>query len=249
MNPAASFGWRPQWHTHLLALSGGIGIASLAVVSHDPNQVMSGIPEVLIPLGIAAAVGFFSIKLHRYGYKSTFGKEIAKWSWAGGLLASAVGGWWAVLHYYSEMPLVGLPEQILTLVSGGVGVGFIVAYSRTHTTPEMPDDAADRVLSQSTWTHRTGDEPILGAIVDVLVDLEQKDVDEFGTLYDQIDPEIFTDLRKRGSSPWQLRFYTDDYGIEVSSAGTVTIYDVETSLTRTDLVISRHDDNDHTRWS
>jgi len=246
MTRTVSFPVTPQWHCHLLALSVGVAVAALATLSHDPRQIITGIPEVIIPLGIATALGLFSLKLHWHGYESTFIKDTVKYSWAGGLIAAAVGGWWIVIHYYFEMPTIGLPEQILTLISGGIGAGVVLGYTQAETASETPPAPDTRLLTQTTWTNRSGDTPILAAIVDALADIDRTDATELDPLYNHINPDAFTELRQHDSSPWHLHFYTDDYTVEVTSTGTVTIYDPDTPPEQPHLTVTRHEDNPDT---
>ncbi|SDR00291.1 hypothetical protein SAMN05216278_3211 [Halopelagius longus] len=86
------------------------------------------------------------------------------------------------------------------------------------------DADRERVLAETTWTNRTGPDPIVETIVETIAEIEAVDPLEIGPLYDHIDPDIVADLRSQNDSQWQLLFYTDDYEIRVNSQGTVTIY-------------------------
>jgi hypothetical protein len=214
---------------HLLVLSVGIIVACLAVVAVDRGPTITVIPEVIIPLVLATIVGLFSLKLYWHNYDSAFVSTMVTYSWAGGLTASAVGGWWVALHYSLAMPTVGLPEQILTLISGGIGVGLIIGYSQAETSVAVTDDATTRILTQKTWTQHSGDTPILHTIVKTVAEIEERDAVDLEPIYTHIDLAVFQNLRNHEGSPWQVRFYVDCYVIVVSSTGTVASYETKTS--------------------
>ena len=71
---------KPFSHRHLLAVSVGIVVACLVTVSQNQTRAIADLPEIVRPLGFAAGLGLFSLKLHWRDYDSTFVNTLVKYS-------------------------------------------------------------------------------------------------------------------------------------------------------------------------
>lgn len=221
-----------RWENHLLGLSGLVAILCLYSVWDTPGP-RTEIPEVIIPLGIALGLGLYTVSLQRRNCTSERLERMAKHAWAGALVSALIGGSWMGLHLYYGLPIDVLPDKILTLLSVGIVTGVLTGRSAGsdlqiesyhQTTPPAP---RLRVLAETTWTDRSGPTPILTAIVELLMELEEVDPLDLDALYEHVDPEIFATLRAQDGSPWQFLVFTDAYEIRICSYGTVTIYAIE----------------------
>jgi hypothetical protein len=116
---------------------------------------------------------------------------------------------------------------LLTVLSVGIAAGVLVGQSpiTTQHTARPPDRT--RVIAETSWANRSGDAPIVDAIIEGLAEAEEFDPLELNPLYDQLDPDILAHLRSQNGSQWQLLFYVDECEVRVSSHGTVTIYRID----------------------
>lgn len=213
-----------DWEDHLLVLSSAIAVSCLAFVWTNPNPQTNSIPEVIIPLGISIGLGLFTLRSKRRRSPTEQFEPMVKYAWGGALLSGAIGGFWLVLHVYSGLPIDVLPDKILTISSLGIAGGVLVGRSpsllRSH--PLVVD--RDQVFAETTWTGRSGPEPITSAIVEALSEVEGVEPLDLDPLYTHVDPGALSDLRSHDGAPWQFTVYVDDYEIRISSHGTVTVY-------------------------
>jgi len=163
-------------------------------------------------------------------------RRIARQGWAGAVVAASISGWWVVLHLHTGAPVIGLTDQVLTVVSGGVGAG-VLAVGRLspgrHRRRARAGTASSRRRPGRTGRSRR---PSSRPPSSCSRDLEGVDRVELDPLYTYVDPDLLADLRQQNDSQWRYLFRTDSYEVGVSSSGTVTAYeppgnaDVSTSL-------------------
>ncbi|SFR96334.1 hypothetical protein SAMN05216559_1560 [Halomicrobium zhouii] len=224
------------WENYLLVFSVMVVAICLGLLPSTPGPRHLETPEAIVPMAIAAGLGVFAIRLRRGSYAHDQRRRIARHGWVGALVAASISGWWVVLHLHTGVPVTGLTDQILTVVSGGLGAGVLAG--RSAIAGQTPETTAgrDRVLAETTWADRSGPTPVVDATIALLAELNGVDRTELDPLYTHVDPELLTDLRQQDDSQWRYLFRTDSYEIGITSSGTVTAYeplgdaDVSTSL-------------------
>jgi hypothetical protein len=224
------------WENYLLGFSVMVVAVCLGLLPSTPGPRHLETSEAILPMAIAAGLGVFAVRLRRGSYAHDQRRRIARQGWAGAVVAASISGWWVVLHLHTGAPVIGLTDQVLTVVSGGVGAGVLAG--RSAIAGQAPETGAgrDRVLAETTWANRSEPTPVVAATVELLADLEGVDRVELDPLYTYVDPDLLADLRQQDDSQWRYLFRTDSYEVGVSSSGTVTAYeppgnaDVSTSL-------------------
>lgn len=214
-----------RWEYGLPILVGLILVPTLGYIPLDSGPIRADVLEILVPLAISIGLLVFAVKVGCDRYDAERTERIVKYGWGGALASATVGGWWVALHLARDVPIGAVSDQVLTVLSFGVAAGVIAGTSRgRHRCGERRPERK-RVLAETTWTNRSDANPILGAIADLLADLEGVEPTELEPLYDHIDPTVFEQLRATEESRWRLLFHTERYEVGVSSRGTVTVYD------------------------
>lgn len=214
----------PRPETQLLTLSGFATFVSLFTIFCISGPALDAVPEMIIPLGVSAGLGLFTLRVFRRDYEHDCTTETMKYGWVGALIAVAVSGWWIVLHLHYGMPVVGLPEQIATLVTGGIAAGLGIGYLRDDGGDSAIILEQDHLVEEISWASYSRPDPILSATIELFAELEGEHSTEQTRLYDHVDPEIFSELRKHEGDPWHVWFQTERYVFCVSSLGTVAAY-------------------------
>ena len=225
---------------HLLFFSVLLAVACLAYIPYTPRPIVPDIPAVVIPLAISVGLVVFTLRGRLTADEDGRAEQIVGSAWIGLLVSAGIGGWWLAIHVYTDLPVAGVVDEVLTVVSVGIGSGVVVGnlLHQYHDSTrqreavmrvQWDEDPSDRrrVLEERLWTGRQSDIPVVEAVVETLADVEGIDPMEVGPLNDYVNPEAFAELRKQDGAPWQLAFYTDRYEIRVSSMGTVTVYAAE----------------------
>lgn len=216
-----------EWEHHLPLLT-GIVVAAVAVyIPFDPGTFAADVPEIVVPLCVSVGLLLTTSHLRKREIESGQLRRIVTFGWIGGVSAAAVAGWWITLHAVRELPIGGLGDQIVTLLSLGIGGGVFVGTYTAHQLDFDPQPVRERVVAEIAWTKQPSPDPIRGAIVDEIAQIDDVEPHELLPLYDQIDFDAVAALHAADDCQWQLLFFTDDYEIRVSSQGTVTIYDID----------------------
>lgn len=229
--------YRRQGNTRLPPHDGAAGFVVLLVVlivghllyvSVSPGTFLVDVQEVILPVGITGGLFVVTYLLWVHGDRRSFDPQVSRFGWLGALVGGTAGAW-LVVH---ELP-VGLPFDLvygdaLTVLTIAIAVGTLVGITTTRARLSEPqrEPAQESVLAESTWTNRSGANPILVELVEQLSDLTDADPFEMAPLSTYIEPEVFQRLRAGGDSPWQLRFFTAEYEVLVESRGTITVSDV-----------------------
>lgn len=200
-------------------------VGSLAYIPIDYGSTLSNIPEIIIPLGISIGLIVFTTRLRQRGYEAEHIARIVRYGWGGALVSTLIGGWWIAIHLYHELPVVGLYDQVLTVLSLGIGAGVLIGMQNTCQQSFERQVGRTRLINETTWTNRATPEPILVAIVEQLAERKGVRPNDLSPISNHINPDVFSELTARDDSQWQLRFHTDEYEIRVSSQGTVSVYD------------------------
>ncbi|PSQ08436.1 hypothetical protein BRC97_00795 [Halobacteriales archaeon QS_6_71_20] len=229
-------------HLRFHLLVGSLAVASLAYVLFDAGTAVSDAAEILVPVTVSGALVLLAVRISDERAAPGRVDRIVTYGWVGAAVAGSVAASWAFLRLLRQVPVGPHADRLLTVVSLGIGVGVAVgAVSSEGTESEDPVPSrrdADRrpgpgtererrtdrsgLLTESTWTERAGPDPAVGAVVDVLAELDGVDPLELDPLYESVDLEALSLLRERDGAQWQLVFYVDDYEIRVGSQGTVT---------------------------
>lgn len=219
--------WRGlRQHTRGYDLSILIGITVLATLSYfplDPGSLLTDIPEILIPLELSVGLVLFTIWLRHKNLSSMEIRRIIKYGWSGALISAAVGGGWLILHLLRDLPASSLANEVLTVWGLGVSAGIFIGVSKGRQQHHIPREN-HLLLEEMTWINRPESNPILHAIIELLMDLEGVDPLELDPLYNYLNPDAFKELRAQEDSHWQVTFYIDDYEVKVSSQGAVSVY-------------------------
>lgn len=218
-------------------LAGLLLVLSLAFFPLSQGSILADLPEVVLPLGVSLGIALYSIRLLQAEYDVDRVKRIAITGWAGAIVASA-GIWVLSQQLQRELSITLLFDETLTVASIGSGIGIVLGAHvlHEHQSGERPD--RDRVLAEAVWTTESPPNPILTTIATQIAELEGVDLFELEPLYEHINPDVFTELREKEDSQWQLLFYTNEYEIRVSGQGTVTIYDTTHSVEAAPRVLS-----------
>lgn len=223
---------------HLLFFSAILVAACVAYIPYTPGGIVPDIPAVAIPLAVSVGLVVFAFRVHPRRAESTQGGHVVGYGWLGLLVAAAIAGWWLAIHLYTGAPIGGAFDKILTVVAVGVGAGVVVGNYRDrsqggshtpaaarHREPDDTQSDRERVLEETYWTGRQTDEAIFEAVIETLAEAEGVHPTDVGPVYEYINPDTFSTLRRRKDSQWQLTFYTERYEVRVSSLGTVTVYE------------------------
>lgn len=220
----------------LFALSGLVIVACVTLLPSTPGPRHLETSEAVIPMLIAFGLALFAVRLRKLEYGPAQARRIVRDGWVGALVAAAISGWWIGLHLYSGTSVTGLTDQILTVVSGGLGAGVLVGRSAIDDSPTAEPREGRHVVAETSWTNRPGPTPVLAAVVETLAELEDVDQTELDPLSDHADPDVLATLRSQDDTQWRYLLHTGRYEVGISSAGTVTVYDAresnEESVTR-----------------
>lgn len=204
-------------------------VGELLYISVSPDAFLVDVKEVLLPVGITGGLFVVAYLLWVHGDRRGLDPQVIRFGWLGALVGGTAGVW-LVIH---ELP-VGLAFDLiygdaLTVLSIGIAVGTLagVAAASARLSGSQREPARASVLAESTWTNRSGADPIVAELVEQLSDLTDADPLEMVPLSTYIEPEVFRHLRAGGDSPWQLRFFTSEYEVRVNSHGTITVSDVQ----------------------
>lgn len=219
-----------RWENVFLVFGGLVIAVCLVLLPDTPGPRPLETPEALLPMGIGAGLCLFTLRIRRRNYGPDQRMRIARDGWIGALVAASISGWWVAVHLQSGAPLGGLTDQILTVLSGGLGAGVLSGQAAISTRPATAAPGTERVLAETSWTNRAGSEPVLEAIVEAVADVEGVAPTELDPLYEHVDPEILAELRTQDAARWRFLLYTDEYEIGVSSAGAVTVYDASVAV-------------------
>lgn len=219
MNYRRTF-FHPEYHSLWILLL----LACLAYCPVSQKSILVDLSEIIVPIGVSLGLAAYSIQLLREDSEGDRIERIALYGWFGAIIAS-VGSGWFVFQLQRELAVVGLLDEALTVLSAGSGIGIAVGTYVIQETSSPDRTDRDRVLTETVWTNKSESNPILTTVTTEIAELEGVGPLELDPLYEQINPDVFTDLRVREDSHWQLLFYLDEYEIRVSSQGTVTIYD------------------------
>jgi hypothetical protein len=216
----------------LPVLSGLIAVLSLAFFPLSQGSALADLPEIIVPLGVSAGLALYSVRLLEHDYDVDQIKRIAIYGWIGAF-AGSVGI--VILSQELQRQLVTalLLDEALTIVSLGSAAGVVLGTRAIHDHGSVDRSDRDRVVAETVWTTEPAPTPILGAVTTQLAELEGVDPLELDPLYEDIDPDVFAQLRTHDDSQWQILFYTDDYEIRVSGQGTVTVYDIDSPAEKT----------------
>lgn len=230
-------GFRPgftRWENHLLGLSSLVAVISLICIPYTPGPKLINVPEVIIPLGLSLALSLYTVRLQWRNQQPSQVKPMVKYGWAGALVSAVIGGSWTALHLHYGLPIDVLPDKILTILSVGIVAGVFIGRGTSGQQNDRPTDGV-HIVSETSWTNRSEPSPIVGAIIDAIVELEGADPLDLEPLYHDMDPDVLSALRSQDDSQWQLLFQTAEYEVRVSSHGTVTVYsdDLQTATSPT----------------
>lgn len=216
-----------RWEIHLLGLTSLVTVVCVAFIRSTPGPDLFSVPEVIVPLGISVGLSLYTVRLRRRNRPIERPDPMVRYVWAGALGSAGFGAVWTGLHLYHGLRVDVLPDELLSILSVGIAGGVLLGQSASR--DSLPDRSSDRirVLAETSWAGRSEPAPILEAVVETLAELEEVDPIEMEPLVDSIDPDVFSDLRTRTDSQWQLRFSVDEYEVRVNSHGTVTVYGFE----------------------
>lgn len=219
-----------RWEDGLLGFSGFVVVTCVALLPSTPGPRHLETPEAVVPMLIAFGLALFAVRLRKLEYGPVQTRRIVRDGGVGALVAAVISGWWVGLHLYTSTPVVGLTDQILTVVSGGLGAGVLVGRSAIDDAPSAEPPRGRRVVAETSWTNRSGPTPVLAAVVETLAELEDVEQTELDPVYEHADPEVLATLRRQDDTQWRYLLHTGRYEVGVSSAGTVTVYEApETS--------------------
>lgn len=226
----------PEWNRRRYSLAVPAGLILLLSLLYIPlsyGSLLADVPEVIVPLGISSALVAFSFRLRRLDCDVDEIRRVATWSWLGLFAAALVGGWWALVSLTRGSTVVGLSDQILALLSFGIGAGVVAGHNGGSREDAEWHGQAGRVVAETTWVGRNERDTITAAVAESLGEAEGVEPTELEfTLYDHVDPDVFEMLSARGDSPWQLLFHVEAYEVRVASYGTVTVLEPDRSEQR-----------------
>ena len=214
-----------RWDDTLILLSGMVIVASLVYIPVDYGSTLSDILEIIIPLGISIGLVVFIVQLRRQEYEAEHITRVAMYGWGGALVSAIIGGWWIAIHLYHDLPVVGLSDQILTVLSLGIGAGVLIGIQTIRQRHFEQQVERDRLVDETTWTNRPKPDPIFVTIIELLSELEGVEPHELDPIYTHINPDVFAELAAQNGPQWQFSFHTDKYEVRINSHGTVTVYD------------------------
>jgi hypothetical protein len=204
-----------------------VGVGLYIPVSPGPYQ--SDLTETFLPLTIAAVllavIGFIWMDDDRF----TLDDRLVAFGWLGALIGGIVGLWLAIEQLLIGSSFAHVYGDSLSILSIGSMAGVLVGAGIATIASDRasPDQALspESVVTESTWTNRSGPSPITTELVEQLSDIDGVESFDVEPLHRAIDPEVFRMLRVSGDSPWQLLFYASGYPVRVSSHGTITVGD------------------------
>lgn len=208
----------------------------MTYVPLSSKPLLADLPQIAIPIGVTVVLAAYSIHLLQGETEVDRVKKIALYGWTGAVVG-AFGAWWLLQQLQRELSVAILFDEVLTVVSIGSGLGVVLgaqiinqySFEGHRNTSARPTDQSGPI-AETVWTNEPGPNPIVVAITTQIADIEGVARLELDPLYEDIDPEVFAELRSRDESQWHLLFYTDKYEICVSSHGTVTIYETDSPV-------------------
>lgn len=213
-----------KWEDHLVGLSALVAVGCLAYIWQHPHSYPESVWEVIVPFGLAFGLAIYTRVLKYRNAPSAQSRLMVKYGLVGALFAGAIGSAELAFHLYSGLPIDVFPDKILTFVSIGLVSGVVAGKVSADTRQARREPDRERVLAETSWTHRPEESPIVAAVADALAEVEGVDPVEIDPIYTHVDPEVFANLQAHDGSPYQITVYTDDYEIRISSHGTVTVY-------------------------
>jgi hypothetical protein len=208
----------------------GVLIGGILVFLHvSPLPILTSVSRIVLPLGVLLGLVLILVQ-SRYVTRIDLNLElIAKNGWMGVFVSGFVGAWLVAQTVARGASIIPVCDEVLTVISLGMGAGVIIGGFPAIVNLGTPDPETNQrpVLAESTWTHRSGPDPILVEVVEQIADLDGVEPCELEPLGAYIDPDVFSRLQARGGSTWQVLFHTDRYEVRVNSHGTVSVYDVD----------------------
>lgn len=208
-----------------------VGLLLAGILLHFPLSPERGLMDVVdigLPLSIVGVllVSVFLIQFH--DASDLLRSRCGRFGCLGALVGGLIGIWLASYHLSHGMPITHTYDEVLTVLSIGSVAGALVGISTAFNQWGVSSHQNEReyVVAESTWTNRSGPNPIAMELIEQLADLEQVDPVDLEPLAHYVDVDTFPKLRAAGGRPWQVCFYTDDYEIRVSSHGTITVYGI-----------------------
>lgn len=213
----------------LLLLLSLLVVGVLLYFPVSPGPYLADTPEVLLPLGIVGGLCGFVYVMRFHWDGERFNKRSAYFGWLGAAAGGIAGLWLTIHHLPMGFSFSQVYSDGLTVLSLGTAVGTIGGFLNASVDQRAPHHHVDRdsIVAESTWTKRSGSNPILTEIVEQLSALEESDPLEIEPVGSYFNVDIFEEIRSEDGSPWQVLFYTSEYEIRVSSHGTITVYDVQ----------------------
>lgn len=215
---------------HFLALLAVLVVGVLLYFPVSPGTYLMDVPEIVLPLGTVGGMIVFAYLIQVHFDSNSLEKQVGAFGWLGAVIGGIAGSWLATQQLSKGLVFSHVYYEVLTALSVGIGVGIVVGVATASTQRRGSQYEADResVVAETTWTNRSGSNPILTALVEQLSDLKGADPNDLEPLSPHINIDIFEDIRAGGASPWQVLFYTPEYEIRVNSHGTITVYDIQT---------------------
>jgi len=214
-------------------LSGFLLLLCVAYFPLSSGSIVADLPEIAIPVGITVVLAVYTLQLLQRTYDVDRVKQIAVYGWVGAMVA-AFGSLWLLEHLQQQLSTTILFNEALTVVSIGSGLGVFFGARTVHEYRSEANERRfaasvdrDRLLAETVWTTESDPNPILLAVTTQIAEIKGIGPLELEPLYEHIDPDVFTEVRMRNNSQWQILFYTDEYEVRVSSYGTVTIYETD----------------------
>ena len=203
-------------------------VGELLYISVSSGRFFEVALDMKLAVGITAGLVVLTslLWIFRDRHSSQSGLTLSAW---GGAFVGGAAGVWLLFHIPNSPPFGPVYGDALTILNIGVAVGMLVGITtvRGHRSGSQEEPARESVVTESTWATRSGRNPIVMELVEVLSDLTDTSPRELGLLSTYIEPEVFQHLRAEGNSSWQLGFFTSEYEIRVNSHGTITVYDVQ----------------------
>lgn len=214
-----------RWRYSLSAPHGMLAVACLCYVLVDRGSLLTDACEVAVPATVSLVGVVFGVRLRRAGCDYRRIRRMVAWSWLGLAASALAGGWLVAVDLTLGLPVVGIGDHLLTLLSFGSGAGLVVGRHRGAGGDARRGRAGTRVLAETTWVWNGDEESITVAVAETLAEVEGVDPTELDfALYEYVDPDVFDRLGNR-ETPWQLSFRVDGREVSVSSYGTVTVFD------------------------
>lgn len=205
------------WRDVLVGYAVVIGVLTPVYFHLDHGGALADALEVSLP--VIVSVALVAGLARRTRDRPAAVRHTVAWCLGGIVVASLVGGWWALVTVNEGLPVVSLSDELFALVSFGF-VGGVAGAT------QCPRRERDRCVTEIAWRSEDSEDDVTAAVVRAIAAAERSEPADLGfTLYEFVDPAVLEELANQEGPPWQFRFVVTGYEVRVSSHGTVSVYE------------------------